>query len=192
MKLRTAIGAAALTGTLVASLAASALAVTIDAGTQISGSLQQQIDTKTARDGDTFTMTTNGLTDAAGAPVNATIYGHLSEVVASSYTHKAHVKMNFDRIQFADSSSAPVSAALVAVDKKQNTNFLRAASEVVGAMVAGNVVGKWAGTDIGGVIGAGTGILYAANTASDIVLPQYANVKISLTQNIESRQQATQ
>jgi hypothetical protein len=191
MRFRTAFTAAALAGSLFVSVATAALAVTLDSGSQIQCNLQQQLDSKTAKDGDTFTCTTANLTDASGQPVHGTVYGHLSEVVASSYTHKAHMKLNFDRLVLADGTSAPVNAQLVSVDKKQNTNFLRAASIVVGSMVAGNVVGKWVGTNIGGMLGFGTGVLYAANVASDIVVPQYANVKISLTSTLTTRQQAT-
>ena len=191
MKFRTALSAAALAGSLVASLATAALAVQIDSGSQVTCTLQQQLDSKTAHDGDTFTCTTNGLTDASGQAVHGTIYGHLSEVVASSYAHKAHMKLNFDRLQLADGTSAPMNAALVSVDKKQNTNALRVATEVVGAMIAGNIVGKAIGTNIGGIVGTGAGILYAANTASDVVVPQYANVKVQVNSTINTRRQAS-
>ena len=189
--IRTAVTAAALAGSLVASVATAALAVTIDSGTQIQCNLQQQLDSKTANDGDSFTCTTNGLTSADGTPLHGTVYGHVSEVVRSSYAHKAHIKLNFDRLQLADGTSAPLNASLVSVDKKQNTNALRAASEVVGAMIAGNIVGKWMGTNAGGIVGTGAGILYAANTASDVVIPQNANVKVQLNSTLDTRRQAT-
>jgi hypothetical protein len=191
VKVRTALGAAALAGSLLATLATAAFAVTIDSGTQVSCALQQQLDSKTAHDGDTFTCTTTGLADASGQPIHGTVYGHLSEVTASSYSHKAHLKMNFDRIQLADGTTAPIDAALVSVDKKQNTNALRVATEVLGSMIAGNIVGKAIGTNLGGVVGTGAGILYAANTASDVVIPQYANVKMQLNQQINTRRQAS-
>jgi len=191
VNVRTALTAAALAGSLVASLATAALAVQIDSGTQIQCTLQQQLDSKTAKDGDTFTCPTVGLVDANGQPIHGTVYGHLSEVVASSYTHKAHLKLNFDRIQLADGTSAPVSATLLAVDKKQNTNALRVASEVLGSMIVGNIVGKAIGTNLGGIVGTGAGILYAANTSSDVVIPQNATVKMSLTETLNTRRQAT-
>jgi hypothetical protein len=192
VNIRTTVTATALAGALMASLCSAAFAVTIESGTQIQATLQNELTSKDAKDGDTFTMTTVNATDANGQPVHATIYGHLSEVVQSSYAHKAHMKLNFDRVRLADGTSAPLSASLLAVDKKQNTNALRVATEVLGAMVAGNIVGKAIGTNIGGIVGTGAGIIYAANTASDIVIPQGANVKIQLDQTLVTRPQASQ
>lgn len=191
MKIRTLLTAVALAGSLVASVTTSAFAITLESGTQIQGVLQSELSSKSAKDGDTFTMTTLNATDAGGQPIHATIYGHVSEVVSSSYSHKAHMKLNFDRIRLADGTSAPLNASLLAVDKKQNTNALRVATEVLGSMIAGNIVGKAIGTNIGGIVGTGAGILYAANTASDVVIPQNANIKIQLNSPLNTREQAT-
>ncbi|MBV9102669.1 MAG: hypothetical protein JO060_03705 [Candidatus Eremiobacteraeota bacterium] len=189
MKLRTALTAAALAGSLVTSLATAAFAVTINQGTQVNCTLQNQVDSK-MKDGDTFTCTTNGLRDANDNDVHGTIYGHISEVVAANYAKKAHVKMNFDRIRFSDGSSAPIDASLVSVDKRNQTNGLRAATTIVGAMIAGNILGKAIGTNIGGLLGTGAGVLLASNTGSDIVVPQYANVKLSLNRTLNTRRQS--
>jgi hypothetical protein len=191
VKLRTALTAAALAGSLALSLATAAFAVTIEQNTQIQCTLQQGLDSKSAHDGDTFTCTTNGLTDADGQPIHGTIYGHLSEVNAASYGQKAHMKLNFDRIRLADGSSAPISASLIDVEKRNNTNGLRAATEIIGAMIAGNIIGKAMGTNYGGIVGTGAGILYAANTANDISVPQYATVKMNLNETVSTRRQAS-
>jgi hypothetical protein len=191
-KLRVTLTAAAFAGSLVASLATAAFAVTIDEGTQVQCALQQSLDTKTAQDGDTFTCITNGLTDANDQPIHGTIYGHVSEVSAASYAHKAHMKLNFDRIRLADGTRAPINASLIGVDKGQKTNGLRAATEIIGAMIAGNIIGKAMGTNYGGIVGTGAGVLYAANTANDITIPQYATVKMQVNTPVSTRRQTSE
>ncbi|MGH7756456.1 MAG: hypothetical protein ACREM8_09265, partial [Vulcanimicrobiaceae bacterium] len=78
-----------LVGVAVAALmipvAVQAAAVDFGVGTQIFGTLEQPLNTKTAHDGEKFTIVTAS---------HSVIHGHLSEVVKSSISHKAHMKLN--------------------------------------------------------------------------------------------------
>ncbi|HEV3155983.1 MAG TPA: hypothetical protein VGZ00_01420 [Candidatus Baltobacteraceae bacterium] len=171
---------AVLAGLLIPGVA-SAANVNFDTGTQITGVVQQKIDTKNAYDGEKFTVVTQN---------GSTIYGHISDVVKSGLLKKAHLTLNVDSIQFADGTTAPLSAKVVNVQEKHNINVLPAAGEVVAGNVAGNYLGKHLiGGSLGGIIGLAGGALYAANTARDIQVPQNAQITVELTQPLIARPQ---
>lgn len=148
-----------------------AVAAYLPAGTTIDGTIQTPLNSKTAQDGQRFTMTT---------PSGSTIYGHLSEVARGNIGRKAHLKLNFDNIVFSNGQRAPISATLTSVTQTKKINYGQAAGQVVGGMIVGNVLGKAIGTNLGGLVGVAGGALLAANTASDIVINQGAPARITL------------
>ena len=150
----------------------AAVTVNYPAGSTIEATLQREITTKTAQDGQRFTMVT-----ASGS----TIYGHLSEVVAATPTRKAHVKLNFDTIQFPDRSRSQLSATLAGVAQKKQVSYGQAAGQVLGGLIVGNILGKNLGTNVGGLVGLAGGALLAANTAYNIIIPAGAVARITLT-----------
>ena len=172
-------------------MVAAAGAVTIDGGSQVSGTLQNELSSKTSKDGDTFTVVTNSVPTTDGQNVSATVYGHVSQVVPQGLTKKAHINLTFDRISLSDGSSAPIDAKLVSMQSKQKTN----AAAAIGAVVIGDVLGNWIGksmqSNIGGIIGAGTGVLYAATMTSDVVVPQGSVVTLQFNQPVTILPQAT-
>jgi hypothetical protein len=145
--------------------------VNYPAGASIEGTIQTEINTKTAQDGQQFTMVT-----ASGS----TIYGHLSEVAAASLTRKAHVKLNFDRIRFPDGTRSPLAATLAGVAQKKQVSYGQAAGQVLGGLIVGNIIGKTLGTNIGGLVGLAGGALLAANTSYNIIIPAGAVARITL------------
>jgi hypothetical protein len=155
--------------------------VSMDSGTLINGRVEREISTRTAQDGDRFAVRTDA---------GAVIYGHLSQVARANIGRKAHLTLHFDRIRFSDGTSAPLSAKLVAVNQKKQTNYVRAAGTVLGGMVAGNILGKALGTNAGGAIGVVGGGLLAANTASDIDVPRDSAIEVQLTAPLVVRRQA--
>jgi hypothetical protein len=169
--------------TAAALIAALALPVTAlaqyykPAGAQITGTIQQELRSKTAQDGDQFTMVTSG---------GSTIYGHLSQVDRANIGRKAHLKLNFDTIRFPDGSTSRIHATVVAVQQHKQTNYTRAAGTALGGMVVGNIIGKAIGVGVGGAVGLIGGGLLAANTANDIDIPAGAQATIQLTQPLSS------
>jgi hypothetical protein len=161
----------ALTAIAILATPTFSLATTLPAGTMISGQIQQEINSKTAQDGQRFTMVTSS---------GSTIYGHLSEVARGDIGRKAHLKLNFDSIRFSGGGTAPINASLTAVAEKKSINYGQAAGQVIGGMIAGNIVGKALGTNLGGAVGVAGGALLAANTAYNIDVPQGASAQITL------------
>jgi hypothetical protein len=161
--------------------AALAVNVSMEAGTLISGHVERELSSRTAQDGDRFAVRTDS---------GAVIYGHVSQVARANIGRKAHLLLNFDRIRFGDGTTAPIEAKLVGVNKKAKTDYVRAAGTVLGGMFAGNMLGKALGTNAGGALGIVGGGMLAANTASDIEVPQGASIEVQLTEPLVVRRQA--
>ena len=147
--------------------------VNFPAGATIDATLQSEINTKTAQDGQRFVMKT-----ASGSK----IYGHLSEVAAGSPTKKAHVKLNFDTIKFDDGTRAQLAAQLAGITQKKQINYVQGAGEALGGMIVGNIIGKKVGTNLGGLVGLAGGALLAVNTSYNIDIPAGAAARLTLTQ----------
>jgi len=176
MDLRKSTFAAATTAALIA-IPALVWAVELPAGTTIGGRIQQEINSKTAMDGQRFTMVTNS---------GSTIYGHLSEVARGDVGRKAHLKLNFDSIRFSGGGTAPINASLTAVAQQKNINYTQAAGQVLGGMIVGNIAGKAIGTNLGGLVGLAGGALLAKNTAYNIDIPQGATAQIVLNSSLST------
>jgi outer membrane lipoprotein SlyB len=176
MKARiTALGLAlALTG---APLIASAQTYYKAAGETISGTLQQDINTKTAQDGQRFTVRTDG---------GSTIYGHLTQVDRANIGRKAHVKLNFDWIRFPNGATSPLHASVESVQQKTQVNYGQAAGQVLGGMIVGNIIGKKIGTNLGGLVGLAGGALLAKNTSTNIDIPAGSQMTVRLNSAISS------
>ncbi len=161
---------------------AQAASVNLPAGSQIDSTLQQDLNSKTAQSGQTFTLVT---------PSGSRIRGHLSEVARATVTgRKAHMKLNVDTITFSDGTTAPIDAEVIGVGSHKQTNYVQAAGQVLGGMVIGNVIGKAVGTSLGGLVGVAGGALLAANSSSNIDVPQGAQVRLKLNAPLVVRPQA--
>ncbi|MGH7716695.1 MAG: hypothetical protein ACREML_11945 [Vulcanimicrobiaceae bacterium] len=145
------------------------------AGATITGTIQQELRSKTAQDGQRFTMVTSG---------GSTIYGHLSQVARANIGRKAHLKLDFDWIRFPDGSRSRLHATLEGVQSHKQVNYTQAAGQALGGMIVGNILGKAIGTNAGGVVGLAGGALLAANTATDIDIPAGAQATIRLNSPI--------
>ena len=164
-------------------VAASAASVDYPVGTQIFGTLQQELNTKNAYEDKRFTIVTDG---------GSVIRGHLSEVVKSSISHKAHMKLNFDSIKFPDGTRAPIDAKVSDVQQKTQYNIARAAGSVIVGDIVGNMVGHAVGVrGVGGLAGIAGGALYAQNTATDLQIPAGSHIGIQLTEPLVVRPQSS-
>ena len=166
------IPAFALALALAASFApASSMNVDFPAGSTLDATVQGEISSKTAQDGQRFTAVT-----ASGSR----IHGHVSDVERANVGRKAHLKLNVDSIGFTDGTSASLAAEVIGIAEGKQPNYLRAAGTALGGMIVGNIVGKSLGSKAGGLIGLAGGSLLAANTANDIVVPAGALLRVKL------------
>jgi hypothetical protein len=168
------------------SLGAAALA-DVPAGAVINATLQQTLDTKTSKVGDSVLMTIASITpESAFDPSlkGATIRGHVSQVVGATPTKKAYIGIAFDTLTLADGRTYPFPATITALKKKKSVNIPQAAGEVLAGMIVGNILGKSVGTGAGGAVGAAGGAVYAASMATNFKIPQNSTVQMKTTNAI--------
>ncbi len=157
---------------------------TAPAGTQLAGTMQQPLNTKTAAVGDGFVINETALPNDNPAFQNAKIYGHVGQVTPAGQGRKAQLKLTFDRIVFPDGSAAPLDATVVNMAPSTGSNTTK---EVAGAVVGdlvGNYLGKHIGLGIGGLVGAAGGYLYAKNSQNDFTVSQGSTVTLQLNSAI--------
>jgi hypothetical protein len=142
-------------------------------GTMMVASLNQFLTTKTATDGDTFTMTVQ----EPASYRNATIEGHLTNVDRSGrFAGRANMTFNFDRIRLRNGQTFPFAGIVenlqasngedirvdnegaVAEQDSQSKDTLErsAIGGAVGALI-GAIAGGGKGAAIGAAVGAGAG-----------------------------------
>ncbi|MEJ7713804.1 MAG: hypothetical protein WKF84_29150 [Pyrinomonadaceae bacterium] len=140
-------------------------------GTQMKIRLDSTIDTKDAREGDTFTATV--LTPAKFA--DATLNGYVSSVKQSGkFKGRSALNLTFSRINYEGGGSAPLSATVVriygedSVSRVDDEGSVKSGSRgdsttkrTVGGAVIGGILGGLAGggkgVAIGSVLGGGAG-----------------------------------
>jgi hypothetical protein len=170
---------------LVATIGVQAANVSLSAGSTIDSTLQSDLNSKTAQDGQRFTLVT---------PSGSQIHGHLSNVHRATITgRKAGLTLNPDSITFADGTTSPIDAEVIGVGSHKQTNYVNAAGQVLGGMIVGNVVGKAIGgaaSHLGGLVGVAGGALLAANSSSNIDVPSGAQVRLKLNAPLVVRPQA--
>lgn len=177
----------------VTATAALAQTTTVDRGEHLYATMQTAISSKTANVGDPFTMTVtepypNG-TDLSGA----TITGHVAKIVRAGQGTKAEIDLAFDRVNYPDGTSSPISATLDTLQTKtQSKNGAEVAAKTIGGMILGNVIGKTIlHTGGGGVVGAIGGFVYGQNAKADVDVSQGAQAQLTLAQPLRARRQAS-
>jgi hypothetical protein len=92
-------------------------ATEIRAGSLLNGVMLRELYSKTARDGDPFSVQTGG---------GSTLYGHLTQVSRARINRQAHIRFVFDRIDFPDGTEADLQARLITLSgKKKKIDYIR-------------------------------------------------------------------
>jgi len=165
-----------------------ASAAPLPGGVTVYGTLSTDLNSKNVNPGDGFSLTVirpypNGDASYAGAKIR----GHVLDVVRAGQGRKAHISLGFDRIYLSDGTSAPISGRVIKVDVKHaNSTTQKAVGAGVG-MIVGNILGKAVGTNLGGLIGAGGGFIYANNLKTNITIPQGSTVSLQLNSAVTPR-----
>ncbi|HZX68625.1 MAG TPA: hypothetical protein VFE70_07055 [Candidatus Elarobacter sp.] len=164
-------------------LAASAQ---ITAGTTLSGTIDQNIDSKSAVVGQRFTMSNVHSQDNN---INgATIYGHVDEVQSASQGRAGKLSLALDKLHTRSGGSYALDGRVTGVQVNTKNNTLNEAGGAVAGMIVGNIIGKKLGTNAGGLVGAAGGYLYAKNAKQNVTIP--ANTPVTV-QVLRARRQAT-
>jgi hypothetical protein len=149
-------------------------------GMQFTGTLQQNVSSKNANVGDQITLMNVNSTD--GQITGARMYGHIVSVTRAGQGRNAQVLMSFDTLQLPDGESFPVVGEVTQAQVNTKNNGAKEAIGTVGGMIVGNILGKWIGTNVGGLLGAAGGYIIAKNNREDVTIPANSNVSVRLVQ----------
>lgn len=149
-------------------------------GMQFSGTLQQNVSSKTANVGDQVTLVNVNSSD--GEITGARMFGHIVTVTRAGQGRNAQVLMSFDTLQLSNGASYPVVGEVTQAQVNTKNNGAKEALGTVGGMIVGNILGKWVGTNVGGLLGAAGGYIVAKNNREDVSIPANSNVSVRLVQ----------
>ncbi|MEA2721616.1 MAG: hypothetical protein QOJ39_3480 [Candidatus Eremiobacteraeota bacterium] len=163
-------------------LAASAQ---ISAGTELSGTIDQSLDSKSAVVGQRFTMSNVHSLDNN---INgATIYGHVDSVRPAGQGRSAQISLALDKLRTRSGGSYALDGRVVAAQENTKSNVVNEAGGAVAGMIVGNILGKKLGTNAGGLLGAAGGYIYAKNAKQNVTIPANSAVTVQV---IRARRQA--
>ncbi|MDQ2680770.1 MAG: hypothetical protein M3Y21_07095 [Candidatus Eremiobacteraeota bacterium] len=160
-------------------LAASAQ---ITPGTQLIGTMDQNLSSQTAQVGQSFTM--SGVHSQNYNINGATIYGHVSSVQRASQGRAGQIALEVDKI---NTRSGNVYQAVGYVANAQVTTKSNATKEI-GAAAVGALVGDIIGHTKGALLGGAGGYLYAKNNRQNVSIAQGSKITVQIS---SSRRQAS-
>lgn len=195
MKVRYGMGSLAVIAAIAATtlIAPAQSTLTLYQGAQISGRLEQSINSGTAHVGDRFVMDVVP-PYPSGDPTyqGAIVAGVVSSVSPAGQGHKASLGLQFNYLRLADGSSVNISASLTSDQQtQQQKSGANVALSTIGGMLLGNVLGKTIfHTGGGGIVGAAGGLLYGLNKQANFTLATGSNLQITLNQTVTVRRQS--
>lgn len=140
--------------------------VVAQAGTVYRGKLQQEIDSKTSKSGDTFTLVA---VNPSPALAGSSIEGHLDNVQAAGLAKKPGMTIVFDDLLLADGTKVPISVELLSTnDFGAKSHHLRTLGMMAGGAIAGHMAAGAAGKKHGGLLGAAGGYMLSQEMKTDI------------------------
>ena len=140
--------------------------VVAQAGTVYSGKLQQEISSKTSKDGDTFQLQSAG---GSGQLAGSSIEGHLANVQAAGLAKKPGMTIVFDDLLLSDGTKVPVNVQLLSAgDFDAKSHHMRTIGMMVGGAIAGHMAAHATGKHHGGLMGAAGGYMLSQEMKTDI------------------------
>jgi len=166
-----------------APLAAAAATSPLVPGMELTGTMDQSINSSNAHLGDRFEIS-NVTSGDRGIVSNATIYGHVAAVTPAGQGRQARVRLAFDRVQLYNGKRFTLDARPLHIKVVTKNN---AAREGVGAVVGdllGNYIGKVIGFGLLGPIGLVGGFLVAKNDRQNVTIPQNSLITLQVIRSI--------
>jgi hypothetical protein len=153
-------------------------------GTELTGTLQQTLDSAHAQVGERITLANVASYD--GTVSGATIYGHLTNVVKPGQGRNAEIDLTYDTLVTKSGARYLLQARTKNVQVNTKSNAAKeAGGALVGALVGGAIFHGGAGAAVGGA----GGYIAAKNNRSNVVVPGGSNVVVQV---VSARRQASQ
>jgi|GEM_PF-573160 len=147
-------------------------------GMQFEGTLTQAISSKDAWVGEQVALINVNSTDQL--ITGARMYGRVVSVEHAGQGKSGQVLLRFDTLQLSSGALYPVVGEVTHVQVKTPNNAAKEVLGTLGGMIVGNILGKWLGTNAGGVLGAAGGYLVAKNNRQDVSIPANSEVAVRL------------
>ena len=156
------------------------------AGTELVGSLDASLDSKSAFVGEQVVLT--NISSPSGPLDGAILTGQVTDVTHAGQGRTAQVLVHFDTLRSADGTMSSIDGIVVSMKVKTKSNVAKEVGGALLGMLAGNAIGKTLfGVSGGGIAGAIGGYMIAKDNRSDVVIPANTDVTVRL---VESRRQA--
>lgn len=181
-----AVAAAAL---LAPAMAPASRVVTLSSGSMVSATMNQTIDSGSARVGQKFTMTVVAPYPRSDQTfAGASLTGHVTNVVAAGQGSNPELAFAIDRISLQNGAQGHP----ILMVQTQQTQHHNNTTNVAASALAGMFVGNWLGkavfnSNAGGAVGAVAGALYASNKRTNVSLRQGSQVVFEAQQTVALR-----
>ncbi len=144
--------------------------VLVPKGTDFYGRLQNEIDSKTSKNGDTFSLAEQDTLFHRDAALHgAVIDGHVDNVTPAGPMHKPGMTIVFDDIRMPDGTKAPIDVQLVSMGAfGAKSHHMRTLGLMIGGAMAGHMAAAHAGKSHGGMMGAAAGYMLSQAFKTDI------------------------
>jgi len=174
--------------------AAADSGVTLYAGAQLNATMDQSLSSKTAKVGDTFTMSVvppypSGNTLFAGSQIQ----GVVTSVQRAGQGTKPQIGMQLQYLRLSDGTVANISGTVTSAQQKSSAanSVGKTALGALGGMLIGNAIGQTLfHTGGGGAVGFIGGALLGANNKEDVTIPQGSTVTMQLNEDVTIRRQS--
>lgn len=147
-------------------------------GMQFEGTLSQGISSRDAWVGEQLVLVNVNSTDQT--ITGARMFGRVVDVQKPGQGRNAEVLIRFDTLQMPSGTLYPVIGEVTHVQVKTANNGAKEVLGTFGGMIVGNILGKWLGTNAGGLLGAAGGYLVAKNNREDVTIPANSQVSVRL------------
>jgi hypothetical protein len=161
----------------------------VPAGITIDTDLQQELSTAKNHNNEKFTIKIkNGSIGKYPALQDATIEGHLENVIKAAKGKKAKLNLFFDDVKLKNGDLVPIAATLVntKVESKTKGQFLKNAGVILGGAVAGHFVGDKTKFKHGKLAGAGLATAFVLSSpGGEVILKKGTDLQLKLDSNLD-------
>lgn len=165
----------------------SGTALALSAGTTLTGTINQTIDTGSAYLGQQVTI--SNVSSGGAGIYNATMYGTVTKVVKAGQGRPAQLRITLHQLRLSNGTTYAITGVVTGWQATTKNNTLKEVAGVAAGLLVGNVLGKWIfhGAGGGGLVGAGGGYLLAKNNRQNMVVSAGSRVQVQL---VSARRQA--
>jgi hypothetical protein len=148
-------------------------------GTQLTGTIDQELSSASAQVGDVFTV--SGVHSQNNDIEDARIYGHVVQVVRAGQGRAGAIELAYDKVYLASGSVYSLAGSgTISSQISAKSNTAKEVGGTVAGVIVGNILGKMVGTNLGGLLGGGAGYALAKNNRASAVIPKESKVVVEV------------